>query len=108
MSLSDAVNKAVNECIMEGILAEFLRKNKAEVISMSIFEYDEKLHEQTMIDIGREEGLQQGLQQGLDTGINALISTLKELNISDDNIIEKLMDKFKIDEKKAKEYLQMR
>lgn len=108
MSLSDAVNKAVNEGIMEGILAEFLRKNKAEVISMSIFEYDEKLHEQTMIDIGREEGLQQGLQQGLDTGINVLISTLKELNISDDNIIEKLMDKFKIDEKKAKEYIQMR
>lgn len=104
MSLSDAVNKAVNECIVEGILAEFLRKNKTEVISMSIFEYDEKLHEQTMIDIGREEGL----QQGLDTGIVVLISTLKELNVPDDNIIEKLMDKFKIDEKKAKEYLQMR
>lgn len=27
---------------------------------MSIYEYDEELHERTMIDIGREEGLQKG------------------------------------------------
>lgn len=32
-----------------------LRKNKAEVVSMSLFEYDEK-HERMMMEIGREEG----------------------------------------------------
>lgn len=101
MSLADAVNKAVNECIKEGILVEFLRKNKSEVISMSIFEYDEKLHEKTMMDIGREEGL----QQGLDTGIEVLISTLKDMDFSDDKIIEKLIEKFGLDKEKAKEYL---
>ena len=31
-----------DECIKEGILAEFLRKNKAEAIAVSIFEYREK------------------------------------------------------------------
>lgn len=31
---------------------------------MSIYEYDEELHERTMIDIGREEGLQKGLEKG--------------------------------------------
>ncbi len=51
---------------------------------MSIFEYDEKLHEKTMMDIGREEGL----QQGLDTGMIALISALKEMNCSDKQIIK--------------------
>ena len=109
MPLADAVNKAVDECIKENILAEFLRKNKSEVISMSIFEYDEKLHEKTMMDIGREEGLQQGLQQGLqtgiDTGITALISTLQEMNISSEVIVEKLMEKFGLDEEQAKGYL---
>ena len=41
MSLEDAVEQAINECIREGILAEFLSKNRAEAKTMSIFEYDE-------------------------------------------------------------------
>ena len=40
-----------------GIISDFLRKNKPEVIKMSIFEYDEKLHERTMREEGREEGI---------------------------------------------------
>lgn len=42
MKLDDAVECAVTECIREGILEDFLRKNRVEVISMSIFEFDEK------------------------------------------------------------------
>lgn len=56
MPLTEAVTHAVNDCIKENILAEFLKKNKAEVVSMSLFEYDEKKHERTMMEIGREEG----------------------------------------------------
>ncbi len=100
-SLEAAVNQAVDECIKENILAEFLRKNKSEVISMSIFEYDEKLHEKTMMDIGREEGL----RTGIDTGITALISTLKRIDFSDNKIIEELIRNFDLDKTKAKEYL---
>lgn len=33
---------AVDECIKEGILVDFLRKNRAEAIAVSIFEYDEE------------------------------------------------------------------
>ena len=40
--LNEAVEQAVNECIHDNILSDFLRANKAEVISMSIFEYDKK------------------------------------------------------------------
>lgn len=39
---SKSVTIAVNECIEENILADFLRKNKAEAIEMCLFEYDEK------------------------------------------------------------------
>ena len=42
MDLSTAVKRAIDECIQEGILEEFLRANRAEVIAMSIFEYDEE------------------------------------------------------------------
>ena len=40
--INQAVEKAVTECIDENILAEFLRKNRAEAIEVCIFEYDEK------------------------------------------------------------------
>jgi hypothetical protein len=39
--IEDAVNKAVDECIKEGILAEFLIGHKAEVMDVCLTEYDE-------------------------------------------------------------------
>ena len=42
MPLHAAVECAVNECIQEGILSDFLQKNRAEAIEVSIFEYDEE------------------------------------------------------------------
>ena len=42
MPLNQAVERAVDECIQKGILTEFLTRNRNEVISMSIFEYDKE------------------------------------------------------------------
>jgi len=42
MNINQAVERAVNESIKEGILSDFLLKNKAETIQMSIFEYEEE------------------------------------------------------------------
>ena len=41
-AIGEAVDRAVTECIAEGILADFLRGQRAEVIAMSIFEYNEE------------------------------------------------------------------
>ena len=46
LKLNEAVEKAVEECIREGILQEFLLANKAEVVAMSIFEYDREWEEE--------------------------------------------------------------
>ena len=40
LPLETAVEKAIEECIHEGILQEFLEKNRAEVKKVSIYEYD--------------------------------------------------------------------
>lgn len=64
MSLSDAVERAVRECIKEGILADFLMKNRAEAISMSIFEYDEELEIALFRQAEREEGIDIGKEIG--------------------------------------------
>ena len=59
-----AVDKAVNECINEGILSEWLTKHKAEVLDMCITEYNEKLHMDDIREEGREEGRQEGREEG--------------------------------------------
>ena len=41
-TIEEAVDRAVTECIAEGILADFLSGQRAEVIAMSIFEYNEE------------------------------------------------------------------
>ena len=73
MPLDDAVQKAVTECIQENILTDFLRKNQAEVIAMSIFEYDkveeEKKLRKAEFDAGVEQGLKQGVAQGIEQGL---------------------------------------
>ena len=66
-SLRDAVVKAVDECIQEGILRKFLTEQKAEVVKVSIYEFDEeremKLIREDEREIGREEGIEEGKQK---------------------------------------------
>ena len=60
LSLNEAVEKAVEECIQEGILRGFLLKHRAEVVAMSIFEYDREWEEEILrkeeFEAGRELG----------------------------------------------------
>ena len=44
MEITEAVDRAMEECIADDILAKFLRQFKMEAKSMSIFEYDEEKH----------------------------------------------------------------
>lgn len=80
MSLTEAIEKAINDCIRNGILVDFLSKNRAEAITVSIFEYDEEKHMQCereeWREIGRAEGLNEGLKAGLDI-LKALMDTGK-------------------------------
>ena len=41
-AIEKAVDRAVTECIAEGILANFLRSQRAEGVAVSIFEYNEE------------------------------------------------------------------
>ena len=42
MNIEDAVERAITECIAEGILADFLTRYRNEAKKMSIYEYDEE------------------------------------------------------------------
>ena len=73
MELRDAVIKAVDECIREDILKDFLMKQKAEVVKMSIYEFDEEREMRLIRESEREIGEQR-------------MKTLYKLLLSDNRI----------------------
>lgn len=56
MSLEEAVEKSIQECIESEVLTEFLQNNRTEAKNVSIFEYDEEKHMRQTKEEGREEG----------------------------------------------------
>lgn len=76
MPLDQAVEYAVDECIKENILADFLRKNRAEVISMSIFEYDKEEEEKKLRKAEYEAGVEAGVSLGVEKGVKKVSSKL--------------------------------
>ena len=63
-----AVRRAIDECIDKGILEDFLRANRAEVEAVSVYEFDEKLHEDTIKEIAYSEGYAKGEESGYAQG----------------------------------------
>lgn len=88
--IEDAVDHAVTECIQKGILVDFLSRQRAEVMAMSIFEYNEeeekrKFREAERADArakgreeGRAEGREEGKKEGRREGIAASVFVLLE------------------------------
>lgn len=86
LPLEQAVEQAVNACIDEGILADFLRKNKAEVQKVSIYEYNEEWH----IQKEREYAMELGMEKGQDVKTITIIQKMLRKGISVEEIIDML------------------
>ena len=74
-TLEEAVGRAIDECIEEGVLADFLRRHRAEVISVSIYEFidDEKflkMQREDAYEEGRADGRIEGRAEGRADGIS--------------------------------------
>lgn len=104
MPLDLAVEQAITECISEGILADFLRKNRAEAKKVSIYEYDEERHMRQTREEGMEEGYANGFSQGIEQGITqTVINLLKSGFLTDIQIREITgLDQEQLDELKKR------
>ena len=95
MELDAAVERAVNECIREGILEEFLRANRAEVIAMSIFEYDKEEEDKKLrkaeYEAGYDTGFDAGKQTGLEVGISKGKKEIIQLMLDAGESLEKIV-----------------
>ena len=72
-TIEEAIDRAVDECIQEGLLAELLRSQREEVRSMLLTEYNEQAHIESERKIAADEayaqGMEAGIAQGMETGI---------------------------------------
>ena len=126
MDMNAAINQAVEECISEGILADFLLKSRAEVVAMSIFEYDEERERELIkkaefecgkeegikagIELGKAQGIELGKAQGIELGkiqgIAALIHAFRDLGASREAALLSLKKQFSLSEEEAERQLE--
>lgn len=74
--IEDAVDLAVDSCIKDGILKDFLEKHKAEVSGMVLTEFDEKVFAEDMREEGRIEGRIEGRTEEKLANIKKLMNNL--------------------------------
>ena len=133
MPLEQAVEEAIEYCVRHDILKDFLLKQRAEVVKMSIFEYDEEreielirrdereIGEQIGKEIGQEIGArkerqntqkilkeerrkaQQELDKSQENAIQSMISLCRRLGGTREQAIEELQENYGLTKEKAEE-----
>lgn len=96
IALEEAVERVIEECMKEGILEEFLTRNKAEVIKMSIYEYDKEFEEKKLrkaeYEAGRQDGIEIGRQAGIKAGEKNILKRLIKKRLSKGMTPEEIAD----------------
>ena len=90
MKLDAAVKRAVDDCIQEGILEEFLRKHKSEVIGMSIFEYNKEEEERKLRKAEYEAGYDSGYDLGRKEGNEEKMRKIVRVMLASGETLEKI------------------
>ena len=109
IDIRTAVIEAVDECIAENVLSEFLKNHREEVITVSIYEYDEEGHLEIVKEEGRQLGIAEGEKLGIikgeekerSNGIKVFIKLCKDMNLSDEDTINKLVEDYQLSRDEA-------
>lgn len=78
--LDEAIHQAIDECIQEGYLVDFLRKQRSEVYRMCWYEIDEERYWRDMREDAEERGMEAGMKRGMKRGMEAGIQQGIQLN----------------------------
>ena len=96
--IAEAVERAITECIREGILKEFLEKNRREAKNVSIYEYDQEKHirqeREEAWEAGQMDKLQELIQKKVAKG--KTIPEIAEALEENEDTIRKLMEEMGI------------
>ena len=94
MSLEEAVDRAIRECISEDVLREFLENHRMEARAMSIFEYDQEKHMRQEREAawkeGRRSGLEEGRRSGLEEGREQILESLIRKKLAKEKTVSEI------------------
>ena len=68
IDIRTAVMTAMDECMKDDILVDFFEEHRAEVIEVSIYDYDEEKVRKILAEEAKEEGREKGRQEGREEG----------------------------------------
>jgi hypothetical protein len=100
--LGKAINEAINRCVEEGVLKDFLIRRRAEVVKMTQLDYT--FERQIMLEkkYSREEGIDEGelksliLQISKKKAKNCTVSETADMLETDETLVEKVYDALEI------------
>lgn len=105
LSQAAAIRQSIIECRQKHILEDILTDQQAEVEHMLLETFDKELHEKTLRKEGYSEGYDSGYDNGRENGILLLIQTLQELDLTAEDILRQLMEKYELNREEAEAYL---
>ena len=96
------MDEAVKECIHKGILADFLRKHRAEVKNVILTEYDREAH----IRAEKKESWEDGVAEERERLLRSVIRMQRKKGQKEADIIAFLTEGFELPEAEARECYQ--
>ncbi len=111
--LEAAMERAIEDCIQQNILKEFLLKHRGEVADVILTKYDAAFHikcekEESYAEgeqAGYERGVEQGLEQGIEHGIFAMVQDSLDDHLPPERISQKLQKHFQLTPEDAQHWI---
>ena len=94
--LKEAIQKSIKYCIEHNIMKKYLIENQKEVLDMYSLHWNEQASREAAMEDGRMEGRMEGRNEERRSGILTLIQTLKDLSISQPQVVEQLMKRYSL------------
>ena len=101
MEPAAAIRAAMEQCIEEGILAEFLSRRRAEVMNALLTEYDEEKVMKSLSKEFYEDGYEDGWEAGVAEGIHAFVSYNLEVGKPGEQIVSEMIKIFSLSKAQA-------
>ncbi len=97
-----AITRAIEDCISEKIMIEFLKEHGSEVLNMLFTEFNME----DALEVRGAEKFAEGKGEGREEGIRILIESYLEDSISPEIIVAKLIKNYSLTEDQAMQYVQ--
>ena len=90
-TLQNAVNRAINECIEENVLADFLRKHRGDVMGNCLTEFNEEAYKKGLLEEGRELACIENAKKFFQNGVSYELVRASIEHLKDDQL-QKIYD----------------